>query len=66
MKHKVFKTSDIILAACLQVHNYPLISIELSDTKGTFVFNDIDDSVSLNTQYNALHKVNKYIVRTQS
>ena len=37
-----FKTSDIILAACLKLNDVEMIRIELSGSKGTFVFEDID------------------------
>jgi len=37
-----FKTSDIILAACLKLHDIEMIRIELSGNKGTFVFADVD------------------------
>lgn len=40
-----FKTSDIVLAACLQVHNYKLTDIEVFGSKGTFVFADVDDDI---------------------
>lgn len=45
MDHKVFKTSDIILAACLRLHQYPLMSIELLGNKGTFVFENVVDEL---------------------
>lgn len=45
MEHNVFKTSDIILAACLRLQHYPLMSIELSGNKGTFVFENVIDDV---------------------
>ena len=37
-----FKTSDIILAACLKLHDMEMVRIELSGNKGTFVFTDVD------------------------
>lgn len=43
MQHKVFKTSDIILAACLKLHQHVMVSIEISGSKGTFVFSNVDD-----------------------
>lgn len=43
MNHKEFKTTDIILAACLRLQQYPLLSIELTGNKGTFVFENVDD-----------------------
>ena len=37
-----FKTSDIILAACLKLDDVEMIRIELSGSKGTFVLEGID------------------------
>lgn len=37
-----FSTSDIILAACLKLNDVEMIRIELSGSKGTFVFADVD------------------------
>lgn len=37
-----YRTSDIILAACLRLNNVNLLSIELSGNKGTFVFENVD------------------------
>jgi hypothetical protein len=45
MQHSIFKTSDIILAACLKVHQHTMVSIEISGTKGTFVFSDVDEDL---------------------
>lgn len=45
MQHKVFKTSDIILAACLRVYQYNMVSIEISGSKGTFVFSDVEEEL---------------------
>lgn len=42
MKEVIYKTSDIVLAASLKVSGYPLDDIELSGTKGIFVFNQVD------------------------
>lgn len=39
-----YKTTDIILAACLRLHGYEMSEIELNGTKGTFVFGDVEDS----------------------
>ena len=39
-----YKTTDIILAACLRLEGYPMASIEISGNKGTFVFADIDQN----------------------
>lgn len=41
--NKQFKTTDIILAASLRVHDYTMVSIEVIGTRGTFIFNDVDD-----------------------
>lgn len=40
-----YKTTDIILAACLKVQGYDLIDIELNGNKGTFCFGQIEDEV---------------------
>lgn len=37
-----YKTSDIILAACLKLSDYELVMIEKEGNKGTFVFADVD------------------------
>lgn len=37
-----FKTSDIILAACLKLHDIEMVRIELNGNKGTFVFVEVD------------------------
>lgn len=37
-----FRTSDIILAACLKLSDVEMIKIELSGNKGTFVFANVD------------------------
>lgn len=37
-----FRTSDIILAACLKLDDVEMIKIELSGNKGTFVFANVD------------------------
>ncbi len=37
-----FKTSDIILAACLKLNDIEMIKIELDGNKGTFVFEEVD------------------------
>ena len=39
-----FRTSDIILAACLKLDDIEMIKIELNGNKGTFVFADVDQS----------------------
>lgn len=40
---KEFKTSDIVLAACLRLNNKEMTDIELIGNKGTFIFVDIDE-----------------------
>lgn len=42
---KEYRTTDIILAACLKLKGFPLKSIECNGSKGTFVFEDIDTNV---------------------
>ena len=37
-----YKTTDIILAACLRLEGFAMAKIEISGNKGTFVFEDID------------------------
>ncbi len=37
-----FKTSDIILAACLKITEANMVKIELNGNKGTFIFEDVD------------------------
>lgn len=39
-----YQTTDIILAACLRLNGYDMTDIELTGSKGTFVFVDVDDS----------------------
>jgi len=41
-----FKTTDIILAACLRLFDYNMTEIELSGSKGTFVFQDSAEEVA--------------------
>lgn len=36
-----FKTTDIVLAACLKLNNHNMRSIERNGNKGTFVFENI-------------------------
>lgn len=48
MRHKgnimtEYRTTDIILAACLRLQGYDMVDIEISGSKGTFVFTDVDD-----------------------
>ena len=42
MNDKFYKTSDIILAACLRLNGCDMISIEKEGNKGTFVFINVD------------------------
>lgn len=37
-----YKTTDIILAACLRLNDYDMVMIEKEGSKGTFVFADVD------------------------
>ncbi len=41
---KKYNTNDIILAACLRLKNYNLLTIEINGNKGTFVFEDVDEN----------------------
>ena len=38
MNNQEYRTTDIILAACLKVHGYTVETIEKVGNKGTFVF----------------------------
>mgnify|MGYP001817929645 CR=1 FL=1 len=38
-----FKTTDIILAACLKLNDVEMTRIELNGNKGTFVFVDVEN-----------------------
>jgi len=40
-----YKTTDIILAACLRLQGYEMEEIELNGTKGTFCFGEVDDEI---------------------
>lgn len=42
---KEFRTSDIILAACLRLRNVNMERIEVCGSKGTFVFEEVDEQV---------------------
>ena len=42
MSNDFYKTTDIILAACLRLNDCDMISIEKEGNKGTFVFVDVD------------------------
>lgn len=37
-----YKTTDIILAACLRLNEFDMVMIEKEGNKGTFVFVDVD------------------------
>ena len=39
-----YKTTDIILAACLRLSGYDMVMIEKDGNKGTFVFADVDQT----------------------
>ena len=39
---ELYKTSDIILAACLKLNGFTMQSIERTGRKGIFVFENID------------------------
>ena len=40
---KQYQTTDIILAACLCLNDVEMTEIQVSGTKGTFCFNDVDE-----------------------
>ena len=42
---KNYKTTDIILAACLRLNGFDMTKIELSGSKGTFCFDEVDDQI---------------------
>lgn len=37
-----YKTTDIVLAASLVVHNNKMVRIEVAGSRGTFVFENVD------------------------
>ncbi len=39
-----YRTTDIILAACLRLEGFQMESIEIAGNKGTFVFEDVDQN----------------------
>ena len=39
----MYRTTDIVLAACLLLNDYGLLGIEKEGNKGTFVFPDVED-----------------------
>ncbi|MGI0076578.1 MAG: DUF5659 domain-containing protein [Nitrosopumilaceae archaeon] len=41
MDKKQYETSDIVLAACLKINGFNMTTINVSGTKGTFVFDDV-------------------------
>ena len=43
--YDVYRTSDIVLAACLRVMGHDMSDIEVIGSKGTFVFSKIPDSI---------------------
>jgi len=43
-----YRTSDIILAACLRVNGYEMTSIEKQGNKGVFIFTDVPEEFVLN------------------
>ena len=42
---KIFRTTDIVLAATLKLMGYHMHHIEKNGNKGTFFFDDVPDSV---------------------
>jgi hypothetical protein len=40
---RIYKTTDIILAACLRLCGKEMVDIELNGNKGTFCFTDVDN-----------------------
>lgn len=42
---KKYKTSDIVLAASLKHKGFKLVNIEITGTKGIFVFEDVEMSI---------------------
>ena len=38
-----YKTTDIVLAACLKIFGYEMTNIEINGTKGTFCFAGVDE-----------------------
>ena len=43
----IYKTTDIVLAASLVVHGFKMTSIETVGSRGTFVFESVDDDFLL-------------------
>lgn len=46
---KEYRTTDIVLAASLRVHNFKMTLIEVTGNRGTFIFENVDDAFL--TQY---------------
>jgi hypothetical protein len=42
-----YRTTDIVLAASLCVHDYKMVSIEISGSRGTFVFENVNNEFLL-------------------
>lgn len=42
-----YRTTDIVLAACLRVHGFSMIQIEVNGSRGTFVFENVSDEILL-------------------
>lgn len=40
-----YKTTDIILAACLRLKGHEMTGIELNGSKGTFCFDEVDEEM---------------------
>jgi len=43
----IYRTTDIVLAASLRVHNYKMSGIEIVGSRGTFVFENVDEDFLL-------------------
>lgn len=50
-EHAEFRTTDIVLAACLKLYQYEMVDIEVEGNKGTFVFLNVDRDIM--TSYGA-------------
>lgn len=42
---KQYKTTDIILAACLRLSGFEMTKIELNGSKGTFCFDEVSEDI---------------------
>lgn len=42
-----YRTTDIVLAASLRVHGYKMKTIEVTGSRGTFVFDNVDNDFLL-------------------